>query len=1031
MMSSCSHSVESALSFPRHALDLSLSKYGALVCRRPWVGLMSGLMFILICMPGFLFFRVDTDTVIHIPRNQHSSRAYAQMRELFPSEASTVLFFVAEPGQNLLAPSPLRAVARALDVLLRDARTGTGDGFEAVCDRSLRGSCEITSVFSLYLDAMQTYGLAAAQPHAALNKTEVAAVAMSELLAGPSSDIAYQILSRMEGLLVAGLRRNANGTLEAQSLLVQLHLDPNRIDASGRKSKDEFSKAVLEMVHGANLDSPHDDLRTQQFHVINFSEYDLALEQTRPGTKEAHLMGMAFALILAFLCCSIAAPQKGSKRRYRLLLGFSSMLVIGLSLLCGVALIGYLGVPYTAGTTLVIFTLFGVAVDDIIVLVHTYDRFSVDHSDCSDYAHISFAEQQVYPLAEFLREGYLRACDAEAGLTLVEWLGSLVVVDSSGTAVAPPWGTLRESQFPLTVKRREKAVALEDRMSRCLAASGSAITLTSATSLVGFMVASNVDLPSVTYFCITGAMCILSKYVLQLTFFFPFFAISEKRCLAGIPGLVLDPADFSGVLACSSGASARAPPARSSSFSSVGSLALQSLGAAVKLPSVGGGCGLMRRFARWLSRSWLAQAIIAFCFLLSVGIATDGMTRARTDTDLTDYFVDGSFIKDAYDIRTVYSSREPYYLILDHVGEGFPSQERQQKMESLVHDLLALDFVFGPEVNWFADFEVFLAHNFSDPSALAKEKAKLRAEPAAFAQSVSAFLASDSFLGPGNRFVQPWSLKRHVVFQDGFVTHSRLMLQYESDFSSQARYIQNFKKQHELVLRTPKTIEYAWILMSAERDDVMKTLIFQSLASACLAVCVVVCLMLNPMVGLFVGALIVGIDALVVAALTLYGLKLDLVAFLCLAMTVGLTVDYPCHTTHTYLHHDGSPREKLLTAVSSMGSSIISGGGSTILGISVLALASSQAFRAFFWILGTAITLGVIVGVVVGPVLLRILHSCFLALLGPRGAVRKTSAVDEKAAGGSVPPADKNPVLLGSPGPPASKVCCADVQGNV
>eukprot|EP00930_Biecheleria_cincta_P024024 TRINITY_DN17257_c0_g1_i1.p1 TRINITY_DN17257_c0_g1~~TRINITY_DN17257_c0_g1_i1.p1 ORF type:complete len:1034 (+),score=160.62 TRINITY_DN17257_c0_g1_i1:108-3209(+) len=1033
MKFSCSpSSLESTFSCPRRALDLGLSKYGMLACRRPWVGLLTGLIFVLMCMPGFLFFQVDTDTAIHIPRKQHSSRAYAQMRELFPSEASTVLFFVAETGQNLLAPSPLRAVGRAIDSLLRDTRTDAGEGFEAACDRSAQGTCEITSVFSLYLDAMQTYGQAA-QPHAAWNKTEAAAVAMSELLAGPSSETAYQILSKIEGLLVAGLRRNAAGTLEAQSLLVVLHLDPNRFDATGKKSKDEFSKVVLNMVHGADLDSPRDDLRSEYFHVINFSEYDLELEQTRPGTKEAHLMGMAFALILAFLCCSIAAPKKGSRRRHRLLLGLSSMLVIGLSLLCGVALIGYLGVPYTAGTTLVIFTLFGVAVDDIIVLVHTYDRFSVDRSDYSDYAHYSFSEQQVKPLAEFLREECLRVCSAGTGLTPVEWLGSLLVVDSSSTAVAPPWGGLQESQFPLTVMRREKAVAFEDSMSSCLVASGSAITLTSATSFVGFLVASSVDLPSMTYFCITGAMCILSKFVLQLTVFFPLFIISEKRCLAGIPALALDPASSSGVSARCSGALDQAPPTRSSSFSSVGSLAVQSLRAAVKLPSVGGGCGLMRGFARWISGSWLAQAMIALFFLSSVGLASFGMTEARTDTDLTDYFVDGSFIKEAYDVRTVYSSRAPYYLMLDHVCEGFPSQQRQQQLESLLRDLLALDFVFGPEVNWLADFEAYLAHNFSHPSALAKEKAKLRADPAEFAKSVSAFLGSGSFLAPDNRLVQPWALKRHIVFKDGLVTHSRLMLQYESDFSSQARYIRNFKEQHELVSRTPKTVEYAQIMLSAERDDVIKSLIFQSLSFACLAVCAVVCLMLHPLVGLFVGALVVGIDVLVVAALTLYGLKLDLVAFLCLAMTVGLTVDYPCHTTHTYLHHDGSPGEKLFAAVSSMGSSIISGGGSTILGISVLALASSQAFRAFFWILGTAISLGVIVGVVVGPVLLMISHSCFLALRCPRGE-KVAVTVEEKAAGGPVllgSPKDNNPVLLGSFGSPSSKVGCAEVAVSV
>eukprot|EP00419_Tripos_fusus_P050239 CAMPEP_0172840378 /NCGR_PEP_ID=MMETSP1075-20121228/29277_1 /TAXON_ID=2916 /ORGANISM="Ceratium fusus, Strain PA161109" /LENGTH=92 /DNA_ID=CAMNT_0013684205 /DNA_START=21 /DNA_END=296 /DNA_ORIENTATION=+ len=91
-------------------------------------------------------------------------------------------------------------------------------------------------------------------------------------------------------------------------------------------------------------------------------------------------------------------------------------------------------------------------------------------------------------------------------------------------------------------------------------------------------------------------------------------------------------------------------------------------------------------------------------------------------------------------------------------------------------------------------------------------------------------------------------------------------------------------------------------------------------------------------------------------------------------MTIGLVVDYSTHTSYTYLQHAGTPDEKLLQSMSRMGASVLSGGGSTLLGISVLAFASSEAFRTFFKILGTAIFMGTLVGITVSPVLLRILH---------------------------------------------------------
>jgi hypothetical protein len=265
----------------------------------------------------------------------------------------------------------------------------------------------------------------------------------------------------------------------------------------------------------------------------------------------------------------------------------------------------------------------------------------------------------------------------------------------------------------------------------------------------------------------------------------------------------------------------------------------------------------------------------------------------------------------------------------------------------------------------------------------------LQADPVAFGRSVSAFLVSDPFMTPANHFVQPWALKRHVILEDGLVKHSRIMLQYDSDLRVQARYIDNFKEQHKLVFpdgsdkppRVPNTFEYSEIMRDAQRDEVMKVLIFKSLGFACAAVCAVVCIMLNVPTGMFVGALVVSIDVLLVAMMSLYGLKLDIGAFMCLAMTVGLTVDYPCHTTHAYLAlSESSPSERLRHAVSSTGASVISGGGSTILGISVLAFASSKAFRAFFWTFSTAIVLGIIIGVLVGPVLLSLFHGFFNAI---------------------------------------------------
>lgn len=62
---------------------------------------------------------------------------------------------------------------------------------------------------------------------------------------------------------------------------------------------------------------------------------------------------------------------------------------------------------------------------------------------------------------------------------------------------------------------------------------GYAISVTSITSLVAFVVASNVDMPSVSYFCEFGSVGIFAVFFLQISFFAGFLVLDETRLLSG------------------------------------------------------------------------------------------------------------------------------------------------------------------------------------------------------------------------------------------------------------------------------------------------------------------------------------------------------------------------------------------------------------------------------------------------------------------------------------------------------------------
>jgi len=163
---------------------------------------------------------------------------------------------------------------------------------------------------------------------------------------------------------------------------------------------------------------------------------------------------------------------------------------------------------------------------------------------------------------------------------------------------------------------------------------------------------------------------------------------------------------------------------------------------------------------------------------------------------------------------------------------------------------------------------------------------------------------------------------------------------------------------------------------------------------ASVAVAVTVMVLYSMRIGAFVGALILCLDAIIVALLVLIGNKLDVVAFIALTMNIGLVVDYSTHTAIVYCNHPGSPQQKLHRSVSKMGASVCSGGSSTLLGICVLLFSSAKAFQAFAYTLGFAVTTGTLMGITVCPTILYALHRTWIRLCSFRGDSRFERAID-------------------------------------
>jgi hypothetical protein len=332
----------------------------------------------------------------------------------------------------------------------------------------------------------------------------------------------------------------------------------------------------------------------------------------------------------------------------------------------------------------------------------------------------------------------------------------------------------------------------------------------------------------------------------------------------------------------------------------------------------------------------------------------------------------------------LWRSPQPLYVNIEHqAGEGAFEESRQASLESMYKELRALDFTQEPYFNWLWDFEAYL-----NSSA---EMASLRGDDGAFGARVAEFLDAPAFARPDGSICVPWMHKRDVVLEGGVVRYSRIGMMYDSDWSVHAVYTRNFHRVMDIMFpdghdsklenpRVPNTFGMSEIWTTAERDDVMKQMIYQNLGIASAAVAITVMVLHSTSVGVFVGVLVLCLDAIIVALLVLIGSKLDVVAFIALSMNIGLVVDYSTHTAIVYFNHPGSPQQKLNMSVSKMGASVCSGGSSTLLGICVLLFASAKAFQAFAYTLGFAVVTGTLVGITVCPTFLYAVHRTWIRL---------------------------------------------------
>eukprot|EP00808_Paulinella_micropora_P011260 g7920.t1 len=179
-------------------------------------------------------------------------------------------------------------------------------------------------------------------------------------------------------------------------------------------------------------------------------------------------------------------------------------------------------------------------------------------------------------------------------------------------------------------------------------------------------------------------------------------------------------------------------------------------------------------------------------------------------------------------------------------------------------------------------------------------------------------------------------------------------------------------------------------MVSADRDKTMVFVIATNLVYSGVGVMGVLILLVPPHLVAMIVLIILMIDIDLLGIMAVWDMKLDVSSFICLAMAIGLSVDYVVHMGHSYIrnhrklrklrpHLTGTARnaETMRIAFEEMGVSVLNGGFSTFLGILLLAFANSPGFRTFFKILFGTVLLGLLHGLIFAPALFTVIAYFF------------------------------------------------------
>ncbi|CAB9499476.1 Pick C1-like protein 1 [Seminavis robusta] len=497
--------------------------------------------------------------------------------------------------------------------------------------------------------------------------------------------------------------------------------------------------------------------------------------------------------------------------------------------------------------------------------------------------------------------------------------------------------------------RTNKSLDGQERIRLAMLEAGPSITATTITTASAFLLGLFSSVPSIYWLCLYAFPTIIVLFLYQITFFVAILALDERR----IQSKRMD------VIICCK-RQARDDESNDDEISET------QQAAALKSPAPLAD-RIMARYACCLLHPTV-RTLVVVSFFTFFGYCIHRTTMLKQDIDIKSLFPSDSYMIPAMTTVENFQERSyAFHIFFRNEDQGDPMI--QQQMISFVEEIQALSALGAPPpLCWVRDLQALRETEFFDVvrDLPFEEQIQFAMNIPAFKEAYGNDIAIDSSTGN-------ITASRCIIL----ARNSHLIAEVQNTIDylngqravTEAQGINQNKAGGAESFFTFQSIYLVWEFYNVAISELIMTTVLSVGVVSFLSLVFIphwtAVFFIVPMVS------VVYIDLL--GVMEMAGLDINAVTYVCLVISIGLIVDFLLHIMLRYVESSGVSRDdKVKETLETMGSSILLGGTSTLLGILALAFSTSMIGRTVFMSLCSMIILAIVHGLVVLPVLLSL-----------------------------------------------------------